>query len=512
MQSWKIVFLLLCSVFVAGLFASYRRQVVSQANTLPLVLINEFDYDQPGTDMQEFIELVSTTSESLDLSSYSLSLINGDTGVEYKTVSLAGKSILPGEFFVICDSPVVPHCTFDALSDSNAIQNGPADAILLLLNDVVVDAVCYGGGVVLPQCSYGTASTFDSSSIGGISMARYPSGYFSGVVATDFSLLCSSPGVANGSIPQEQCGLVSLATLTATPSVTGTIPLTPVVTETLTATFSETPTTTFVVSTTFTQTPTPTDVVEVSTPTATQSNTVVFSPTEETPTGTSTSTVSSTSTATISIASSTVTSTVSPTKKVSSGGGSHHSNDTSPIPSQSGLFSARWLEQYVQGERGVGMSREKPVLVSGDEDTIVITRFRNTGETTWHAVDVGLYVQTDIEATEPSFLRNAIHYFFGQEIFATTMYGMSYLGKVPRSRASWLQEQEVQPGDEGTFIIPLRNSSIAQQFTTPGEVYRRDFALAYRDQWINNEENGSPNGRAWVWVPVSPRSDLDLRL
>ena len=43
------------------------------------VVINEIDYDQPGTDTAEFIELFNSSSSIISLDNYSIDLINGST-------------------------------------------------------------------------------------------------------------------------------------------------------------------------------------------------------------------------------------------------------------------------------------------------------------------------------------------------------------------------------------------------------------------------------------------------
>ena len=41
------------------------------------VVINEIDYDQPGTDRAEFIELFNAGSSAISLDNYTIDLING---------------------------------------------------------------------------------------------------------------------------------------------------------------------------------------------------------------------------------------------------------------------------------------------------------------------------------------------------------------------------------------------------------------------------------------------------
>src|ERR671928_182837 len=51
------------------------------------LVINEIDYDQPGTDTAEFIELKNNGANGVNLDPYSLVLVNGNGGgaVPYQT-------------------------------------------------------------------------------------------------------------------------------------------------------------------------------------------------------------------------------------------------------------------------------------------------------------------------------------------------------------------------------------------------------------------------------------------
>lgn len=109
------------------------------------VYINEVDYDQPGADTMEFLELVGPDGTSLD--SYTIELVNGNGGTIYATVDLTGFSI-PNDnvsgygFFVIGAAGVA---NVDYTPGSWTIQNGSPDGILLKENGVVVDGFSYEG-------------------------------------------------------------------------------------------------------------------------------------------------------------------------------------------------------------------------------------------------------------------------------------------------------------------------------------------------------------------------------
>jgi hypothetical protein len=63
------------------------RPVRAVSTTL---VVNEIDYDQPGTDAAEFLELKNVSSSSIDLTGYSVELVNGNAGgaVVYQTINL----------------------------------------------------------------------------------------------------------------------------------------------------------------------------------------------------------------------------------------------------------------------------------------------------------------------------------------------------------------------------------------------------------------------------------------
>lgn len=137
------------------------------------VYINEVDYDQPGTDENEFVELVGP--DGTDLTGYTLELVNGNNGSVYNTVDLTGQTIPNdnenGFGFLVIGSTTVANVDFVPSGwTSNAVQNGAPDGILLKLNGTVVDGISYEG--VLgnnPDFTAGmaiTAEDFSDNSVG----------------------------------------------------------------------------------------------------------------------------------------------------------------------------------------------------------------------------------------------------------------------------------------------------------------------------------------------------------
>ncbi len=109
------------------------------------VAINESDYQNPGTDTTEWIELVGAAGT--DLPDWSLVLLN-QTATVYATYTFPGGSIIPndftsmwggdGGFFVVGAFDATTEANFPGECDwtpagwvSNEIQNGPDDIIQL---------------------------------------------------------------------------------------------------------------------------------------------------------------------------------------------------------------------------------------------------------------------------------------------------------------------------------------------------------------------------------------------
>ncbi len=115
----------------------------------PKVWINEFHYDNAGSDVGEFIELAGTAG--VDLTGWSVVLYNGSNGTAYNTIALSGAlaDTAGGFGFDVTDLP------------SNGLQNGAPDGIAL------VDA----SGDVVEFISYeGTLTAVDGPAAGQTSM------------------------------------------------------------------------------------------------------------------------------------------------------------------------------------------------------------------------------------------------------------------------------------------------------------------------------------------------------
>lgn len=180
----------------AGLYALLLWGCGSSA--VASLIINEVDYDQPGSDAGEFIELLNNAAAPLALGGYLLELINGSSGTPYRSLALPDTTLIGGGYFVLCGDPAqVVNCDLDLSPDANLIQNGAPDGLALLLADEIVDSVIYEGSI----SGYGQGTPVagqDSNAIAYLSLGRLPDGSDSGDDGHDFALTCSTPGYPNG--------------------------------------------------------------------------------------------------------------------------------------------------------------------------------------------------------------------------------------------------------------------------------------------------------------------------
>ena len=175
------------------------------------LVINEIDYDQPGTDAAEFIELAHTGSTPVDLAGWRLELINGANGgaAVYNTLDLSAAGTLAGgDYLVVCgNSATVDDCDLDVTPDTNLVQNGAPDAVALRDGEgALIDRVSYEGDV--PGVTEGTGVTPGDNNTDNVrSLSRFPDGSDTDQNNTDFSLRCATPGAANGAAT-EGCGVI----------------------------------------------------------------------------------------------------------------------------------------------------------------------------------------------------------------------------------------------------------------------------------------------------------------
>ncbi len=166
----------------------------------PLV-INEVDYDQPGADAAEFLELKNISSNPVNLNGWTVELVNGNAGgaAIYQTYALPNVNLPAGGYFVICaNNANTPNCDLDVAPNTDLIQNGAPDGIGLRNAGVLVDAVSYEGNTGAPYTETSGVGLIDGGGAANQGISRFPDGVDSDVNNVDLlSNVCVSPGLAN---------------------------------------------------------------------------------------------------------------------------------------------------------------------------------------------------------------------------------------------------------------------------------------------------------------------------
>ena len=165
-------------------------------------LINEVDYDQPGSDAAEYIELVNPHAGPLTLADFVLELVNQDAQV-YATYALgdAGSTLPAGGYLLIGQTDPGNGALFMPLAAAeNQIQNGTDDGmrVVFLGDGTVIDSLGYeGDGAGLAETAPAPADVTTAGLQG--SLARCPDGHDSDDNSIDFVFTESlTPGEANG--------------------------------------------------------------------------------------------------------------------------------------------------------------------------------------------------------------------------------------------------------------------------------------------------------------------------
>jgi len=165
-------------------------------NSHAAIIINEIDYDQPGADTAEFIELFNTGTSDVSLNDYSIDLINQNASSIYKNINLSGFNISANGYFVICgDASLVANCDYSFTSASSWFQNGTKDAIGLYNNLTLLDSLSYEG--LVTPFTEGDALIAKDNNSDIVSLSRITNGIDSNNNNLDFQLGCITPGSAN---------------------------------------------------------------------------------------------------------------------------------------------------------------------------------------------------------------------------------------------------------------------------------------------------------------------------
>jgi hypothetical protein len=165
------------------------------------LMINEVDYDQPGSDTTEFIEIYNFGTVSVAMNQTVLVLINGATSMSYDTIFFPAVTVNPGDYYVVCGAGgYVANCDQMHVDTADIVQNGSPDAILLydVLEQVVIDAISYEGDVAGVVEGTGVATNMsDNNDDQAMSLSRVPNGVDTDNNSIDFALATSTPGQEN---------------------------------------------------------------------------------------------------------------------------------------------------------------------------------------------------------------------------------------------------------------------------------------------------------------------------
>ncbi len=181
----------------------------ASTNAQSTLVINEVDYDQPGIDSAEFIELYNASANAIMLSDYTVVLFNGNStsNVLYDSFPLPAQMLNPASYFVISgNTGLVPNSNMILPKSTNIIQNGSPDAVAIRDNNTMnlIDVVSYEGSCIAPYVSgnglpLAQSDTAQADSIANryLSISRFPDGTDTNDDSTDFNRVCSTPGYAN---------------------------------------------------------------------------------------------------------------------------------------------------------------------------------------------------------------------------------------------------------------------------------------------------------------------------
>jgi hypothetical protein len=207
----------------AQLNADTASQIVYVQTPADHAVINEVDYDEPGTDSGEFVEVFNPTGSTIDLHHLALAFASGATGSEYLRVSLApARCLPPGSYAVVADDAVsVPSSAavvrLAAASGAGNIRNSGANGVALIDTQIpsLIDGLWYQGtndtdevqldGFANPiSLVEGTHTTIADSNTVPQSLDREPNGLDTDDAQSDWTTdAAPSPGVGNGDIGGE---------------------------------------------------------------------------------------------------------------------------------------------------------------------------------------------------------------------------------------------------------------------------------------------------------------------
>lgn len=190
------------------LVAAGALLVATDATAFGAILINEFQYDDSGTDDREFVELYNNGAAAVDISGWVLAARDPTAANANFTPAggiPAGTTLAPGAYYVVGHSLVSPSPNL-VVPNATALENDNETLELRDASGALIDALRY-------EANKGTAFAVDvngqvganggvwgnNNSIDGFvsSIGRFQDGLDSNVNGRDFGLLPATPGASN---------------------------------------------------------------------------------------------------------------------------------------------------------------------------------------------------------------------------------------------------------------------------------------------------------------------------
>jgi hypothetical protein len=167
--------------------------------TAPKPVINEVDYDNPSTDLTEFIEIYGVPGT--DISGYSVEGITASDGSTYATYTVPAATTIPADGFYVMGAATVANVD-QVIGVQDLIQNGTPDALVLKdSGSAIIDAIGYemeNTPGSLPASSYEGTGLHGGANFGAqVSIGRKVDGKDSDDNQDDFDIMKPSPGARN---------------------------------------------------------------------------------------------------------------------------------------------------------------------------------------------------------------------------------------------------------------------------------------------------------------------------
>jgi lamin tail-like protein len=174
------------------------------------LVINEIDYDQIGTDADEFVEIYNGTGNPVALTNLALVFIDGSNSGTYLSINLGPGTLPAGGYLVVGSATVPVPAPSIKITTAAAIQNGAPDGVALVDltagQTALIDALSYEGSITMANITgFGVASIVEGTPFAGSdsnikngSLSRLPNGSDTNNAASDWAFSNTlTPGAAN---------------------------------------------------------------------------------------------------------------------------------------------------------------------------------------------------------------------------------------------------------------------------------------------------------------------------